>query len=131
MIKFLKTQWYKIVYVIAVIIYLFFLNGLNNKLLRYNFENSFKLIEYDDYIALKFFAFAVIFIFIGAVIICIDIKRLRIGLENMVEIVSTLIFIVVLALMITLIIHFIMVPILQAILTCALLVVGACASASN
>lgn len=49
----------------------------------------------------------------------------------MVEIVSTLIFIVVLALMITLIIHFIMVPILQAILTCALLVVGACASASN
>lgn len=131
MIKFLKTQWYKIVYVIAVIIYLFFLNGLNNKLLRYNFENSFKLIEYDDYIALKFFAFAVIFIFIGAVIICIDIKRLRIGLEDMVEIVSTLIFIVVLALMITLIIHFIMVPILQAILTCALLVVGACASASN
>ena len=62
MIKFLKTQWYKIVYVIAVIIYLFFLNGLNHKLLRYNFENSFKLIEYDDYIALKFFAFAVIFI---------------------------------------------------------------------
>lgn len=131
MIKFLKIQWYKIVYVIAVIIYLFFLNGLNYKLLRYNFENSFKLIEYDDYIALKFFAFAVIFIFIGAVIICIDIKRLRIGLEDMVEIVSTLIFIVVLALMITLIIHFIMVPILQAILTCALLVVGACASASN
>lgn len=131
MIKFLKTQWCKIVYVVAVIIYLFFLNGLNHKLLRYNFENSFKLIEYDDYIALKFFAFAVIFIFIGAVIICIDIKRLRIGLENMVEIVSTLIFIVVLALMITLIIHFIMVPILQAILTCALLVVGACASASN
>lgn len=131
MIKFLKTQWYKIVYVVAVIIYLFFLNGLNHKLLRYNFENSFKLIEYDDYIALKFFVFAVIFIFIGAVIICIDIKRLRIGLENMVEIVSTLIFIVVLALMITLIIHFIMVPILQAILTCALLVVGACASASN
>ena len=131
MIKFLKTQWYKIVYVIAVIIYLFFLNGLNHKLLRYNFENSFKLIEYDDYIALKFFAFAVIFIFIGAVIICIDIKRLRIGLEDMVEIVSTLIFIVVLALMITLIIHFIMVPILQAILTCALLVGGACASASN
>lgn len=131
MIKFLKTQWYKIVYVVAVIIYLFFLNGLNHKLLRYNFENSFKLIEYDDYIALKFFAFAVIFIFIGAVIICIDIKRLRIGLENMVEIVSTLIFIVVLVLMITLIIHFIMVPILQAILTCALLVVGACASASN
>lgn len=108
-----------------------FLNGLNHKLLRYNFENSFKLIEYDDYIALKFFAFAVIFIFIGAVIICIDIKRLRTGLEDMVEIVSTLIFIVVLALMITLIIHFIMVPILQAILTCALLVVGACASASN
>ena len=131
MIKFLKTQWYKIVYVAAVIIYLFFLNGLNHKLLRYNFENSFKLIEYDDYIALKFFAFAVIFIFIGAVITCIDIKKLRIGLENMVEIVSTLIFIVVLALMITLIIHFIMVPILQAILTCALLVVGACASASN
>lgn len=131
MIKFLKIQWYKIVYVIAVIIYLFFLNGLNHKLLRYNFENSFKLIEYDDYIALKFFAFAVIFIFIGVVIICIDIKRLRIGLEDMVEIVSTLIFIVVLALMITLIIHFIMVPILQAILTCALLVVGACASASN
>lgn len=131
MIKFLKTQWYKIVYVIAVIIYLFFLNGLNHKLLRYNFENSFKLIEYDDYITLKFFAFAVISIFIGAVIICIDIKRLRIGLEDMVEIVSTLIFIVVLALMITLIIHFIMVPILQAILTCALLVVGACASASN
>lgn len=131
MIKFLKTQWYKIVYVAAVIIYLIFLNGLNHKLLRYNFENSFKLIEYDDYIVLKFFAFAVIFIFIGAVIICIDIKRLRIGLENMVEIVSTLIFIVVLALMITLIIHFIMVPILQAILTCALLVVGACASASN
>ena len=130
MIKFLKTQWYKIVYVVAVIIYLIFLNGLNHKLLRYNFENSFKLIEYDDYIALKFFAFAVIFIFIGA-IICIDIKRLRIGLEDMVEIVSTLIFIVVLALMITLIIHFIMVPILQAILTCALLVVGACASASN
>lgn len=131
MIKFLKTQWYKIVYVVAVIIYLIFLNGLNHKLLRYNFENSFKLIEYDDYIALKFFAFAVIFIFIGSVIICIDIKRLRIGLEDMVEIVSTLIFIVVLALMITLIIHFIMVPILQAILTCALLVVGACASASN
>ncbi len=131
MIKFLKTQWYKIVYVVAVIIYLIFLNGLNHKLMRYNFENSFKLIEYDDYIALKFFAFAVIFIFIGAVIICIDTKRLRIGLEDMVEIVSTLIFIVVLALMITLIIHFIMVPILQAILTCALLVVGACASASN
>ena len=131
MVKFLKTQWYKIVYVVAVIIYLIFLNGLNHKLMRYNFENSFKLIEYDDYIALKFFAFAVIFIFIGAVIICIDIKRLRIGLEDMVEIVSTLIFIVVLALMITLIIHFIMVPILQAILTCALLVVGACASASN
>ena len=131
MIKFLKTQWYKIVYVVAVIIYLIFLNGLNHKLMRYNFENSFKLIEYDDYIALKFFAFAVIFIFIGAVIIWIDIKRLRIGLEDMVEIVSTLIFIVVLALMITLIIHFIMVPILQAILTCALLVVGACASASN
>ena len=64
MIKFLKTQWYKIVYVVAVIIYLIFLNGLNHKLLRYNFENSFKLIEYDDYIALKFFAFAVIFIFI-------------------------------------------------------------------
>ena len=131
MSKFFKTQWYKIIYVAAVIIYLFFLNGFNHKLLKYNFENSFKLIEYDDYIALKFFAVALIFIFIGVVIICIDIKKLRIGLEDIVEIVSTIIFIVVLFIMITLIIHFIMIPILQAILTCALLVVGACASASN
>lgn len=99
--------------------------------MKCNFENSFKLIEYDDYIALKFFAVALIFIFIGVVIISIDIKKLRIGLEDIVEIVSTIIFIVVLFIMITLIIHFIMIPILQAILTCALLVVGACASASN
>ena len=110
MSKFFKTQWYKIIYVAAVIIYLFFLNGFNHKLLKCNLENSFKLIEYDDYIALKFFAVALIFIFIGVVIICIDIKKLRIGLEDIVEIVSTIIFIVVLFIMITLIIHFIMIP---------------------
>lgn len=121
----IKKTWYKISYAVIVIIYLFCLDNLNNNLLAQNFASSFDLLIYNDYCALKYFGIASLLFLFGCIIIYTDISYFRKGLEYCGEIIIAIGSIVVILFLLVLIICYISIPILKAVLTCVLVVIGA------
>lgn len=53
-IYYLKKLWYKIIYVLFVIIYIIRLDKLNKQLLQKDFDSSFSLLKYNDYEPVSF-----------------------------------------------------------------------------
>lgn len=84
--KTIKENWYKIAYLIVVIIYSIKLNLLNKELLRYPSDNVFELINYKNKAALLYFAYALILGIAGAFIIVSTYRKLKQGLETVEEV---------------------------------------------
>lgn len=123
--------WYKIVYLILVIVYLVNLHKLNQELLTQNFDSAFALLAYKDYVALKFFGMALGLFAVGCYLIYREVRELKSGLEDFREIIIAFCTIIVVIVLLILIIVFIDNPILQAVLTAVLAVVGVAAVATS
>lgn len=124
-LKYLAEKlWYKVIYFVLVIVYLISLNNLNEELLSQNFDVAFTLLAYNNYAAIKFFIMALGLFLIGCYLIYREVRNLKIGLENFEEIIVALATIVIIVTLLLLIIVFIDNPILQAVLTAVLVVVG-------
>lgn len=122
---YLEKLWYKILYLAGTIIYLIQLNKLNKELLWwFNSEDYFKMVAYDNYAALKFFVGALIFLFLGGVILYIEFKNGKEGYDNVKEMVIAAVTILIVFILLITIIEFITIPILKAIFICAMTIVG-------
>lgn len=121
---YLEKLWYKILYLAGTIIYLMKLNKLNKELLLFNSGDYFKMVAYDDYAALKFFVGALIFLFLGGVILYIEFKSGKEGYDSVKEMVIAAASILVVIILLIAIIQFITIPILKAIFICAMTIVG-------
>ena len=121
---YLEKLWYKILYLAGTIIYLIQLNKLNKELLLFNSEDYFQMVAYDDYAALKFFVGALIFLFLGGVILYIEFKNGKEGYDNVKEMVIAVVTILIVFILLITIIEFITIPILKAIFFCAMAFVG-------
>lgn len=121
---YLEKLWYKILYLAGTIIYLMQLNKLNKELLLFNSGDYFKMVAYDDYAALKFFVGALIFLFLGGVILYIEFKIWKEGYDSVKEMVIAAASILVVIILLIAIIQFITIPILKAIFICAMTIVG-------
>ena len=123
--------WYKVIYLFGVLVYLFNLNKCNKELLAQNFDSAFALLAYKDYVALKFFGMALGLFAVGCYLIYQEGRELKSGLEDFREIIIAFCTIIVVVVLLILIIEFIDNPILQAVLTAVLAVVGVAAAATS
>lgn len=113
----------EIIFSIVMIIFLVELNTLNKELLSRNFDNSFALLQYNNWIALKFFGVALLLFFIGCLLLVRRFRHRREcdSFEKMIMMFSAIIVIFILLI---LLIIFIDNPILRAVLTFVLVVLG-------
>lgn len=113
--SFFTRNWYKIIYIVASIIYIILLKNLNKMLLSMHFNGSIPLLKFNNYIALKYFAVAVLLLMAGVIIIIKYVLDVKKGYRSFQDIVidffvSLLIFILLILIFIN-----ISVPILRAI----------------
>lgn len=118
-------NWYNLIYIIVVIIYIFQLKSINKILLGKHFYNSWELIKYNDFIALKFFVLAFILFTCGWGLIAKILSDLKNKYKSIEDVIVGLIIIVIICILMILIINYITVPILRAILTITTVVMGA------
>lgn len=118
-------NWYNLIYIIVVIIYIFQLKSINKILLGKHFYNSWELIKYNDFIALKFFVLAFILFTCGGGLIAKILSDLKNKYKSIEDVIVGLIIIVIICILMILIINYITVPILRAILTITTVVMGA------
>lgn len=126
-----KKLWYKVIYLIVVIVYLIYLNKLNHELLMKNFESPFALLAYNNYIALKYFVEGFLLFAIGCILLYRELKRVINGLEDFREIIIAVATIIVAILLIILIILYINNPILRAVMFAVLVILGVVGTVTN
>lgn len=127
---YVEKLWYKVIYMMVVILYLVCLNKLNHKLLKQNFESSFMLLAYNNYAALKYFVIGLILFAIGCMILYREVKRLK-RVEDFREIIIVIATIIVVFALIVLIYIFIDNPILRAVLVSCIMIFCAVEVATN
>lgn len=113
---YVEKLWYKIIYLLVVIVYLVRLSKLNKELLEYNFDDAFTLLKYNDGAPIKFFALAVVLFGIGCYMIFREVKRLKMEQGDFREITISICSIIGVVILLYLIFCFIDNPILRAIL---------------
>lgn len=126
-----EKLWYKIIYLMVVIVYLICLNRLNHVLLMHHFETPFELLAYDDNIALEYFFKGLVLFVIGCMLLYREGKNLKRGLEDFREIIIAISTIIVVSVLIVLIIIFIDNPILRAVMLAILIILGAVETVAN
>lgn len=128
---FVKKLWHKVIYLVVNIVYLICLNNLNRELTAQNFNSSFELLEYGNYVAIKYFFIALILFLCGCILIYQEIRNLKTELEEFTEMLIAFFTIIVAIFLLFLIFLFINNPILRAILCSAFIVVGVMAAQTN
>ena len=120
--KYLKKLWYKIVYLVIANVYIHSLGNLNEELWRQNFGTPFELLEYKNYIAVKYFVVAVALFIIGCCFVYHEIKKMRHEYEYIADMIIAVITIAIVV--VTLLNIFVAInnPILRAILACIIAV---------
>lgn len=76
-IYYLKKLWYKIIYVLFVIIYIIRLDKLNKQLLQKDFDSSFSLLKYNDYEPVSFFVIAMFLMLLAIIFIIRDFNSIK------------------------------------------------------
>lgn len=120
--KYLKKLWYKIVYLVIANVYIHSLGNLNEELLRQNFSTPFELLEYKNYIAVKYFVVAIALFIIGCCLVYHEIKKMQREYEYIDDMIIAVVTIALVA--VTLLNIFVAInnPILRAILACIIVV---------
>lgn len=120
--KYLKKLWYKIVYLVIANVYIHSLGNLNEELLRKNFSTPFELLEYKNYIAVKYFVVAIALFIIGCCLVYHEIKKMQREYEYIDDMIIAVVTIALVA--VTLLNIFVAInnPILRAILACIIVV---------
>lgn len=117
--KYFKLIGLDIIYFILVIIFLYKLNILNHTLLLKELrnENVFELLGYNNYLALRYFCYAIILLFVAIILIYFKYKVYTEEYHTINEVYIMIIVVIGLFICIWLIILFINNPILRIILT--------------
>ena len=123
-IYYLKKLWYKIIYVLFVIIYIIRLDKLNKQLLQRDFDSSFSLLKYNDYEPVSFFVIAMFLMLLAIIFIIRDFNSIRHEENDKRDIIIIICSIIAMFAIILLIIKWISVPILKAILISLCLICG-------
>lgn len=126
-----EKLWYKVLYLVVVIVYLFCLNKLNHELLIQKFETPFKLLAYNNCDPMKYFFVGFILFATGCYLVCKEVKKLVRGLDEFEEIIIAIATIIVVVVLIVLIIIFIDNPILRAVMCVFLVGCGFVGAATN
>lgn len=117
-------MWKEIIFAFVMIIYLIQLNGLNRELNFYEFDNSFALLQYKDFIPIKFFLVAVVLFSVGCILVYHDFRYWRKSCDSFEEMITIFLTIVIIIILLILLIIFIDNPILKAILSVVLTICG-------
>lgn len=128
---YVEKLWYKVIYLLVVIVYLAYLNKLNHELLMHHFETPFKLLAYNNYVALEYFVKGLFLFVIGCILLYREGKNLTKGLEDFREIIIAIITIIVVLVLLVLIFLFIDNPILRAVMCAILVILGAVGTVTN
>ena len=123
-IYYLKKLWYKIIYVLFVIIYIIRLDKLNKQLLQRDIDSSFSLLKYNDYEPVSFFVIAMFLMLLAIIFIIRDFNSIRHEENDKRDIIIIICSIIAMFAIILLIIKWISVPILKAILISLCLICG-------
>lgn len=121
---YLRKLWYKVIYIICVIVYIVFLDKLNKKLLSTEFDSAFSLIEYNDYEPVKYFIFALLLAGVGLILIMKEYNNWKNEENEFRDIIMIICSVIVICIAIIVIIKFISIPILKALLICACVIFG-------
>lgn len=116
--------WKEILFAFAMIVYLVQLSDLNKELNFMDFDSSFELLQYRDFIAVKFFIVALVLFFIGCVLVWQGMRCLLRKCDSFEEMITMILVIAGIVGLLILLIIFINNPILKAILTVVLCVCG-------
>lgn len=112
-LKFFK----EIVYAIVMSVYLIKLNYLNQELSVNAFSDSFELLQYREFLPVKYFAAALILFLVGCVLISCAFRNLLEDADSFEEVMMFIVVIVILLVLLVLLFVFINNPILRAIFT--------------
>ncbi len=122
---YLKKLWYKIIYMVLVVIYIVKLDKLNKQILSKKFNSSFSLIAFDDYKPLEYFGIAALLIGIAIIITIKEFNSFRYKENDDRDIIIIICSIIAMIISILFIVKFISVPIFKAILISICLICGA------
>lgn len=121
---YLRKLWYKVIYIVCVIVYIVFLDKLNKKLLSTEFDSAFSLIEYNHYEPVKYFLFALFLAVLGVILIMMEYNNWKNEENEFRDIIIIICSVIIICIAIIVIIKFISIPILKALLICACVIFG-------
>lgn len=121
---YISKELWAILYLAAMIPYLFKLNALNKALLSCTFGNPFALLQYKNYTPLKFFGIAVLLFLLGGILAYHVGYRIRREIESFGEIVTAFVALLMIIVLLALLIVFIDNPILRAVFMAGLVILG-------
>lgn len=122
--EYIVKVWKEIIFTIVMIIYLVELNDLNKELNSYDFDSPFALLQYKDFVAVKFFIVALILFLIGCFLVWHGIRYLLRKCDSFEEMITMILSVMVTTGLLILLIVFIDNPILRAVFSVFLVVVG-------
>lgn len=117
-------MWKEIIFAVVMVIYLSQLHSLNKELNICNFDDAFALLEYKEWMPVKFFLVAVLLFLIGCLLIYGEARYWRRQCNSFEEMIIVLLTIIIMVGLLILLIIFINNPILKAILTACLGICG-------
>lgn len=122
--EYIVKIWKEIIFTIVMVIYLVELNALNKELNSCNFDNPFALLQYKDFVALRFFIAALVLFLIGCLLVWHGIRYLLRKCDSFEEMITMLLVVMVIIGLLILLIVFIDNPILRAVFSVALAIAG-------
>lgn len=123
----LRESWKEIVYLIVTVIYLIFLNRLNHILLsKFNNNDYFDILKYNNYETIIYFVIAIVLFFIGTMLIIYRWKEIRDIELEFEDIILNFIIMFILCVLMILIVIFINNPILRAVLVVGFVLYAYC-----
>lgn len=123
----LRESWKEIVYLIVTVIYLIFLNRLNHILLsKFDNDDYFNILFYNNYETIIYFVIAIVLFFIGTMLIIYRWKEIRDMELEFEDIILNFIIMFILCVLMILIVIFINNPILRAVLVVGFVLYAYC-----
>lgn len=122
--EYIVKVWKEIIFAFVMIIYLVQLNALNKELNSYNFDSPFALLQYKDFVAVKFFIAALFLFLIGCLLVWHGIRYLLRKCDSFEDMITMILAVLVMIGLLIVLIVFINNPILRAVMTAIFCICG-------